>query len=151
MRPSFIRAFNASDLDAVANVYNQSKLDELKYEECPFTLLPLFEDPKRYPALMECDIYVYDDGGVQGFLGIFENEIRALFVLPESRGKAIGSQLLNYALALKADIGVLALYIASSNLPARTLYEKFGFTSDQTFTTEYNGQSVQADRMIRQA
>lgn len=173
---SSIRAFKAQDLDDVIQIYAQSKLDELKFEEKAFRLLPLKEDETRYSALMESTIVVFElgDQKIAGFGAYFKDggviEIRGLFVRPEARGKGIGQQLLRHMLALEemdsmadpTSINLTSqttqpqtimyrLYIATSNLPARSLYEKHGFRSIETFETNYNGQPVMADRMEKLA
>ena len=173
---SSIRAFKPEDLDDVVQIYAQSKLDELKFEEKVFRLLPLKEDNTRFSALMESTIVVFELGHqkIAGFGAYYEDggviEIRGLFVRPEARGKGIGQQLLRHMLALekpdnmedptsinltsqtiKPQAIMYRLYIATSNLPARNLYEKHGFQSIETFETDYNGQPVMADRMEKLA
>lgn len=74
-------------------------------------------------------------------------EIRALFVHPDSRGKGIGKQLLDYALALVK--GKAVLYVAKNNAPAKALYRSYGFSVVEEFETEYNGVPVLANKMAR--
>lgn len=144
---TYIRACKETDYSAIENIYNDSKLDELQFESETFQLLPLKQDTRRHAALMESDIYVYDDQEIKGFIALHEREIRALFVAKEARGNGIGEGLLNFALR-KLKAGKVSLYIASSNKLARALYEKHGFQSVEQFQTEYNGQPVMADQMI---
>ena len=54
-----IRAYIKNDLSAIFQIYNHSKLDELKFESTVFTLLPLEKDKARYSGLIESEIYVY--------------------------------------------------------------------------------------------
>ncbi|MDB4837360.1 GNAT family N-acetyltransferase [Marinomonas sp.] len=94
-----IRAFNEKDYPRVFEIYSNSKLDELRFEKKKFDLLPLENDEKRFSALKESEIYVYDDGEVLGYGAIFETEIRALFVCSSARGKGIGKEILEFLLS----------------------------------------------------
>ncbi len=142
-----IREFTVNDYPAVLEIYSKAKLDELRYENNIFELLPLNKDDVRLAELMESEIYLYDNGGVLGYGAICNKEIRALFVLPESRGVGVGKVLLEFLISQVS--GVVSLYVADSNYPAKNLYENYGFKVTETFETTYNGISVFANRMIR--
>ncbi|MFY0665515.1 MAG: GNAT family N-acetyltransferase [Natronospirillum sp.] len=142
-----IRAFQDRDMDAITEIYALSKLDELRYETGEFELLPLMQDEVRLRELMESEIFVYDDGGVLGYGAVFENEIRSLFVHPQSRGKGIGKSLLEH---LISQVGKPAtLYVAKSNAPAKAMYQKYGFAVTKEFEAFYNGKPVLANQMVR--
>ncbi|TBR44263.1 N-acetyltransferase [Marinomonas agarivorans] len=156
-----IRAFTPQDYSQIATIYHKSKLDELRFEEQTFTLLPLEEDEKRHQELMESAIYVYEndvsENGVNeeaqnrilGYVALFntkqENEIRALFVDPTTRGQGIGKKLFEFA--LQQSHQQTTLYVAKSNTPAKSLYQAYGFTITDEFLTEYNGVAVMANKM----
>lgn len=142
-----IRKYQDRDFKIIAEIYSLSKLDELRFEVEQFELLPLKLDKRRYRETMESRIFVYDDGGVLGYGAVFENEIRALFVRPGDRGKGVGKSLLTYLLS-QADTPI-TLYIAASNIPAKSLYQKFGFSVTRAFEAEYNGKPVLANEMVR--
>ena len=142
-----IRAFCDKDYPRVLEIYANSKLDELRYENEKFELLPLENDEKRLSALKESDIYVYDDGGILGYGAVFESEIRALFVCPLARGKGIGKVLLEFLLSQIS--GKAILYVAMTNIPAKELYKRYGFEVSDKFITEYNGVPVYANQMVR--
>ena len=143
-----IRGLSSNDVLAVHAIYNESKLDELRFEYNDFTLLPLHLDVKRREALWESDIYVYDDGKVLGYGALYQNEIRALFVSSESRGKGIGKALM-VSLLSKASMPVV-LWVAASNKPAIKLYERFHFKIVETFEADYNGVPVLVNGMIKE-
>ena len=142
-----IRPYDKSDYSAVLDIYAASKLDELKYEDTTFELLPLDRDMKRHRQLLESEIFIYDDGGIIGYCARYGSEIRALFVHPDSRGRGIGRCLLEFLLAKIP--GTAQLYVARSNAPAKNLYIRFGFEIVEEFQTSYNGMPVFANKMIR--
>lgn len=141
-----IREFTEQDKARIFEIYAHSKLDELKFENTQFELLPLDKDKTRLTALTESDIYVYEDGAILGYGAICGSEIRALFVSPHARGKGIGEALLVFLLS-KIQ-GKARLYVAKTNEPAKTLYQKYGFTVSAEFITHYNGKPVLANEMV---
>lgn len=143
-----IRVFTQNDLAAIFDIYNRSKLDELKFEDKEFILLPLEKDDVRLSGLMESEIYVYQEQGtIFGFGAVCANEIRALFVPPEHRAKGVGKKLLEFLLLhIK---GQPCLYVASTNQPAKYLYQRHGFSVIDTFETTYNQVTVIAQKMAR--
>lgn len=143
-----IRTFQDSDVDAISEIYSLSKLDELRYEDDRFELLPLEKDEKRLQELMESRIFVYDDGVILGYGAVFENDIRALFVHPQSRGRGIGKSLLEYLISQAGNSATL--YVAKSNAPAKAMYQKYGFTVTNEFEAFYNGKPVMANEMVRE-
>lgn len=142
-----IRKIIESDYPAILDIYARSKLDELRFEDKAFELLPLENDRKRYGELKESDIYVFEDEGVKAYGALFGSEIRALFVHPDIRGKGIGKQLLEFLLS--NITGEANLYVAKTNTPAKNLYKNYGFEVFSEFQTEYNGVSVFANEMVR--
>jgi putative acetyltransferase len=142
-----IRPYTQNDLAAIFDIYSHSKLDELKFEDREFTLLPLEMDDVRLSGLMESEIYVYQEqGAIFGFGAVCVNEIRALFVLPEHRGKGVGKKLLEFLLSHIKDQA--CLYVASTNQPAKYLYQRYGFSVADTFETTYNQVPVMAQKMV---
>ena len=143
-----IRVYTQNDLAAISDIYNRSKLDELKFEDKVFTLLPLEEDDVRLNGLMESEIYVHQEQGqILGFGAVCGNEIRALFVLPECRGQGVGKKLLEFLLSNIQ--GQPCLYVVSTNQPAKYLYKRYGFNVTDTFETTYNQIAVIAQKMVR--
>lgn len=64
-------------------------------------------------------------GQVQAFMGLSDNKIEMLFVLPESRGKGLGKKMVRYALLEK---NIMEVDVNEQNLQACGFYEKMGFT-----------------------
>ncbi|MEP1384033.1 MAG: N-acetyltransferase [Paraglaciecola sp.] len=140
-----IRKYSQSDYNQLLEIYSTSKLDELKYENTNFELLPLDKDEIRLAQIYESDIYVYGTKYVVGFCAYSGSEIRALFVHPNYRGKGIGVSLLEFMLS--NIIGTATLYVAASNHPAIKLYQKYGFKIISEFKTTYNRKAVLANKM----
>lgn len=59
-----------------------------------------------------------------GFIGINENKIEMLFVLPEERGQGTGKSLLQYAVE---NHGVTQVCVNEQNPAAKGFYEHMGF------------------------
>lgn len=163
------------DYNAILDIYRHSKLDELRFEEQSFTLLPLEEDEKRHKELMESSIYVCEgylcesdvcesyvrdsdvcendanekQSVILGYVALFQteqgDEIRSLFVHPDYRGQGIGKKLFEFI--LQKSHQQTALYVAKSNTPAKSLYQAYGFITTEEFLTEYNGVAVMANKM----
>jgi len=142
-----IRQFRKNDYPTILDIYSKSKLDELRFEEKEFELLPLENDKNRLTELKESDIYVYEDEGVIGYGALFGSEIRALFVHPSFRGKGVGKSLLEFLLSKVT--GSVILYIAKTNAPAKKFYNNYGFKVVNEFQTTYNGKNVLANKMVR--
>jgi putative acetyltransferase len=141
-----IRPFRKTDFAAVLDIYAQAKLDELRFEEQEFQLLPLDRDPFRLGKLLESKIYVYEDDKILGYGAYCGQEIRALFVLPTSRRQGVGRAILKHLMAeIAGDISLIAVV---SNYPAQKLYAQFGFNIVETFATDYNGQAVVVYKML---
>lgn len=143
-----IRTYVDSDLPSIFDIYRHSKLDELTFEDKVFRLLPLEEDEVRLRELMESDIYLYhEEDCILGYGAIYGNEVRALLVRPEFRGRGVGKSLLEFLLTLIQ--GQPCLYVARSNQPAKRLYQFYGFSVIDTFETTYNQEPVMAQKMVR--
>jgi putative acetyltransferase len=140
-----IRPYVPEDQKAVQNIYALSKLDELKNEKEGFELIPLENDSKRFTKLMESNIYVYYEQGVNGYCAFMINEITALFVHPVFRKRGIGISMLEFMLNILKNNAFL--YVVESNVSAKQLYKKFGFEVVDDFHTEYNGKIVLANKM----
>lgn len=140
-----IRKYKNTDFSEILKIYSVTKLEELRFESEEFNFLPLYADEKRFKAFQECEVFVYEEAGIVGYCAFFGNEIRALFVLPQFQGKGIGKKMLKFMLTNIQ--GVPSLNLVASNLPAKKLYESFGFGVTSEFIAEYNGKSVLAIEM----
>jgi len=140
-----IRKYSESDYSSLLDIYANSKLDELMYENDKFELLALEKDEIRSIQLFESDIYVYGANEVVAFCAYKGSEIRALFVHPKARKKGIGVKLLEFMLS--NIVAPAELYVAASNYPAIKLYKKYGFDIISEFNATYNKVAVLANKM----
>lgn len=71
------------------------------------------------------------DGKIVGYCGVWlvygEGQITNIAVLPEYRNKKIASALLEKVMAHCKEADKIILEVRESNIPAISLYEKFGF------------------------
>ena len=141
-----IRPFIKDDYSKILEIYAKSKLDELRFEKQEFDLLPLENDATRLTELTESDIYVYEEAEIVAYGAVYGNEIRALFVSPDARGKGIGKKLLEYLLSIVKE--PISLYVAKTNLVAKSLYKSYGFKVVEEFKTDYNQTPVIANKMV---
>jgi putative acetyltransferase len=80
---------------------------------------------REYESRLD-SLYVYDDGVVRGFIMIEGTYIARLFVEPVFQNAAIGSALLEYAVAEHhAD----HLWVLEKNTKAMRFYERHGFAA----------------------
>ncbi len=142
-----IRPYRDEDFPAVLEIYAACKLDELRYEEESFRLLPLDQDPERLKGFRASTVLLYEQKQTLGYAAYNGSEITALFVHPDGRGAGIGQTLLEHMLDRME--GEVVLYVAKSNHPAKRLYERHGFVVISEFMTEYNGTAVRANKMLR--
>jgi [ribosomal protein S18]-alanine N-acetyltransferase len=122
------RVTSTADLDGV-----------LAIEEMSFnnpTTRDWYEAELKRPEV--CFIYVLrtDDHPVAGFCAFWlvaeQAHINNLAILPELRGRGLGTQLLEAIVTEAAHLGaaVLTLEVRQSNEPARRLYQSCGFFQD---------------------
>ena len=65
-----------------------------------------------------------EEGKAIGFMGIEEQKLEMLFVLPEKRGKGIGKKLLEYGIK---NYSINELTVNEQNPQAKGFYEHLGF------------------------
>jgi len=143
-----IRKYRNNDFSEILRIYSLTKLEELRFEAEKFNFIPLNLDEKRFKAFKECEVFVYEESEISGYCAFFGSEIRALFVLPQFQGKGIGKNMFKFM--LENIQGTPSLNLVASNLPAKKLYERFGFNTSSEFVAEYNGKPVLAIKMCQE-
>lgn len=81
-------------------------------------------------------LWVYDDGIIKGFMAAVEEgkflEIKAIYIDPAFYREGCGAALMKFAEEYAASQGVtqIFLWVLEGNTPARSFYEKHGYSSD---------------------
>jgi len=119
-----VREFTESDFPAVCSIYLEAKHDELQFESSVFYIVPLSEDAVILAAFKESAVLVFEEKEVLGFAALYGNQLRAMFVRRDVRGKGVGQALLDAAHSKSAE---LVLNVAKSNVAARRFYASNGF------------------------
>ncbi len=94
------------------------------------------------------EVMVAEDGGLLGFLALEGDEVRALYLAPEARGRGIGRALLERA---KAARGRLWLWVFEANGRAVAFYEREGFRVAERTDGSGNEEGLPDLRMVWEA
>lgn len=130
-----VSAMEHAHLDAVLEIEKASFAKPWKIEH----FLQEIASPHSFPAV------ALEEGRVVGFIclmSLFEEaQILDVAVDTGQRGKGIAQILIEFAedLAAKKGAESLALEVRESNVPARCLYEKNGYTLNGIRTRYYDG------------
>jgi ribosomal protein S18 acetylase RimI-like enzyme len=136
-----IRAYADSDWEAIREIYDLSKPDEMRGSIDLGAILPLNQDPSMLELFRESIILVADEADqVVGFGGHKGNYISWLFVHPGHRRQGIARALVEEILERLS--GSITLNVAAENQAARQLYSSFGFTVARDFAGTFNGQDI---------
>lgn len=119
-----IREFTEPDFPAVCKIYIEAKQDELQFERGNFKIIPLDQDAAILAAFRDSLVLVFEEEEVLGFAALSGNQLRAMFVARNARGKGVGQALLDATRLRKTE---LVLNVAQSNLGARKFYARNGF------------------------
>lgn len=119
-----VRSFNELDFPAVCSIYIQAKHDELQFENLSFEITPLEDDAVILAAFKESVVLVLEEDEILGFAALYENQLRAMFVRRDARGKGVGQALLEAARSVNKE---LVLNVAKSNAGAQRSYARNGF------------------------
>jgi ribosomal protein S18 acetylase RimI-like enzyme len=133
-----IRPYRPDDWDAVREVYDLAKPDEMRGVVPNHVVLPLDAHAEMLVLFAESEIVVAEVAGVVvGFAGARDSLICWLFVHPEHRRKGLAKLLVGTVLAKLG--GRATLNVAKRNLAARQLYENLGFVAEREFEGRFNG------------
>jgi ribosomal protein S18 acetylase RimI-like enzyme len=133
-----LRSYRDEDWPAVCEIYDLAKPEELSGVVLPEAILPLDSDSNMRQHFGDSTITVAELGSrIVGFTGNRDSFITWLFVHPEFRKVGVASALLRRLLA-SLDHPVV-LNVTSGNIPARTLYERFGFQVEREYVGNFQG------------
>lgn len=140
--PLEIRPYALDDWDAVCDIYDLSKPDELHGLVERSSIPPLTADPGMRQLFEESTVHVAVKGRrVAGFIGHRASSITWLFVHPAHRQQGMAAQLLLHV--IQALPFPATLHVAKLNEPAVRLYHRLGFSVEREFAGHFNGQPVQ--------
>ena len=133
-----LRPYRAQDWPVVCEIYDLAKPEELVGVVAPEAILPLDSDSSMRKLFAGSTVTVAElNSRVVGFAGSRSNFITWLFVHPGFRKTGVASALLN---ELLASLGwPVTLNVASGNVPARSLYGRFGFHVEREFVGMFQG------------
>ena len=119
-----IRRATADDVEEIARLYERSfaMLDFLP-------VLHTLDEHRQWFArqLTEHEGWVWDDGGVRGFIVLTENELMYIYLDAGWTGRGIGTALLDHAKRRRP--GGFTLWTFQQNEGARRFYERHGLTA----------------------
>ena len=133
-----LRRFRDGDWEAVCEIYDLGKPDELRGVLDPQSLLPLAADEAMNALFRASRIVVAEDASrVVGFVGNRGSFITWLFVHPDFRRRGIASALIRHLIAeLECPV---TLNVASENVAARALYAQIGFKVERELRCNFQG------------
>jgi [ribosomal protein S18]-alanine N-acetyltransferase len=141
-----LRDYQKEDWDAICDIFIRAKPDELKGSCSPEAVIPLAKDEGLLNLFNNSVLYVAElDNKIVGYGGYQGTLISFLFVDPQYYKRGIATELLKKVIT---QIGPEAwLIVAKNNIPARELYQKFGFQIAKEFVGKYNGHDVTVLRL----
>jgi ribosomal protein S18 acetylase RimI-like enzyme len=141
-----IREYCSNDWEAVREIYDLAKPDEMRGVVPTDLVIPLNSNPAMLTLFEESKILVFElEGVVAGFGGYRNQTITYLFVHPEQRRKGVASQLIVAILNVLG--GDAKLNVAKKNASAYQLYSCLGFVTEMEFEGQYNGYRCEVARM----
>lgn len=141
-----IRPYADPDWEAVRDIYDLSKPDEMRGSVDITAVIPLDQDTAGLALFRDSVILVASDADqVTGFGGYKGNYIAWLFVHPAHRRKGVARALLKEIMGRLR--GAVTLNVGSENHAARKLYAGLGFIIEREFTGRFNGHHVAVLRL----
>ncbi|NNE99385.1 MAG: GNAT family N-acetyltransferase [Pyrinomonadaceae bacterium] len=133
-----IRKYKETDLETVVDIwYKSSTLAH------PFLKPDFVEKVKKDMHdiyIPNSETWVYEEAGkVVGFIGMIENEIGGLFVLPDQHSKGIGTKLVDLISEIHDELEV---EVFKKNKIGRAFYDKYGFKLIKEYFDEASRHSV---------
>ena len=123
-----IRLLKIADLDVVMQIWLEGNLQAHDFI-APEYWRQHYDFVRK--ILPQSTVYVYEDGQINGFIGLQDDFIAGIFVRRDCRGQGVGQQLLDF---VKAQKHCLQLTVYEKNKSAIEFYTQNGFItiSEQT-------------------
>ncbi len=133
-----IRKYKETDLEIVVDIwYRSSSLAH------PFLEPEFVEKVKKDMHdiyIPNSETWVYEENGsIIGFIGMIENEIGGLFVLPHKHSRGTGTKLVNL---VREQHDELEVEVFKKNNIGRAFYDKYGFISIEEYFDEASNNDV---------
>jgi GNAT superfamily N-acetyltransferase len=140
-----IRDYEKTDWEAICQIHDRARPDELKGSCDPRAFVPIENDPEVESLRKSRKYVAIERDVVVGFVGIDGDYLAWLYVDPGHYRRGIGRQLLRYATD-KIGVGAWTI-VLDGNRPARSLYEDEGFSEMRVFQSDNAGYPVTCIRM----
>ncbi|PSU35220.1 GNAT family N-acetyltransferase [Photobacterium lutimaris] len=118
-----IRKYREKDIESVLHVWLKTSIKAHNFIPAEFWESEL--ESMRNVYVPASELYVYElDSSVVGFYALKDNELAAIFLLPECQGHGIGKQLLSHAREQREE---LTLTVYKENKASYDFYLSQGF------------------------
>ena len=128
------RTLKRNDLNDVMQIWLESNLQAHSFISEEYWI-GHFDSVRE--MILQAEVYVYENvhtHTIEGFIGLFDNDIAGIFIQKNARSTGIGKQLLDYLKSIKQG---LSLHVYQKNERAIAFYRREGFV--------IQGQSVDED------
>lgn len=140
-----IRKHKETDLDVIIDIWYKASILAHPFLDSDFVERVKKDMRELYIPNSETWVYV-EKGRVVGFIGMIENEIGGLFVLPENHFNGVGTKLVNFVVKLFNEVEV---EVFKENKIGRKFYYKYGFKTFKEFKHKESGHLVLRMRYSR--
>lgn len=137
-----VRPYRADDLEALVALWYrawQEAFPDVQHPQCLKQWLARFRDEIAPRQVVWVAVDEVNEDRIVGFISIVlaQSSLDQLFVSPDAQGCGVGAALM--AKAKELAPGGLSLHTLQRNTPARTFYEKHGFTAGASGINAVNG------------
>jgi putative acetyltransferase len=130
-----IRKYESKDVDDVLEAWESASKLAHPFVSAEFLASERHNIPNLY--LPNAETWVWEtDNRVVGFIALIGNEVGAIFLQPEYRGRGIGRALMDHARDLR---GELEVQVFEANTIGRSFYAKYGFEQVEELVNQQSG------------
>jgi ribosomal protein S18 acetylase RimI-like enzyme len=139
------RDYQDFDWNAICNIHDRARPDELKGSCDPRAIIPIEQDPEVEDLKRSRKFVACDGDKVVGFVAVDEKYVSFLYVDPNHYGQGIGRKLLQTATEWIGE-GAWTI-VLDGNQRAITLYESEGYREVRRFVSDNAGYPCTCLRM----